>query len=78
MHSAEYPVRLRKANPYGALLPFTDPAKDQFACEKEAVAVLQRLQSLTLAQRAWRDQFGPARSYPLAENRVRFEVAAKD
>ena len=74
-------MRLRKANPYEALLPFTDPAKDEFACEKEAVAVLQRLQSLTPAQRAWRDQFGPARTtrfYPLSENRVRFEVASVD
>ncbi len=78
--AAVYPVKMRKANPYEALLPFTDPAADEFECEKQAVAILRRLQTLTPEQRAWRDLYGPVRSlrfYPLAENRVRFEVASE-
>ena len=81
IRAAELAVRLRKANPYEVLLPFTDPTKDEFECEKQAVDILRRLRTLTPEQRAWRDRFGTARYtrfYPLSENRVRFEVANVD
>jgi len=81
IRAADLAVRLRKANPYEALLPFTDPVKDEFECEKQAIEILRRLRSLTAEQRAWRDRFGTARYtrfYPLSEDRVRFEVASID
>ncbi len=79
--SAQQQPRKRKANPYEALLPFTDPAKDEFECEKRAVATLEKLRNLTPEQRAWRDQYGAARSvrfYPLTNDDVRYEIASTD
>jgi Tfp pilus assembly protein PilF len=81
VQAADFAPRLKKPNPYEALLPFTDPARDEFVCEQQAAEVIQRLRTLNPAQRAWRDRFGPAlytRFYPLANNRLRFEVANVD
>ncbi len=60
-----FPVRYAKPNPYDAVLRYVEPGSDEFAAEKEAVALEARLAA---------KYAGTGRFYALPEGHVRFEI----